>query len=153
MDETLQITSSMDDNFFPFFKNEINYIFKIFDPKNIFKNDVLPALENLCKNDSKMKQDMMQLQFNIEDLIQRSKNIKGTKEEVRKIEMILDDLDALNPFQFKDFNYLFDEVELEEDQKFKNIVIQLLSSGINEIIGHLYSSSSDCNIKSMLISD
>ncbi len=59
MDETLQITSSMDENFFPFFKNEINYIFKIFDPKNIFKNDVLPALENLCKNDSKMKQDMM----------------------------------------------------------------------------------------------
>jgi hypothetical protein len=45
-----------------------------------------------------MKQDMMQLQFNIEDFIQRSKNIKGTKEEFKKIEMILDDLDALNEF-------------------------------------------------------
>ena len=67
MDETLQITSSMDDNFFPFFKNEINYIFKIFDPKNIFKNDVLPALENLCKNDSKMKQDMIELYDNYQD--------------------------------------------------------------------------------------
>jgi hypothetical protein len=59
LDETLQITSSLDEEFFPFFLNEISYIFKIFDPKNIYKNDVLTALQKLCKNENKMKQDMM----------------------------------------------------------------------------------------------
>ena len=67
--------------------------------------------------------------------------------------MILDDLESLNPYQYKDFNYLYDNLEIEEDQKFKNIVILLFSSGVNEIVSHLYSDSSDCNIKSMLIAD
>jgi hypothetical protein len=50
LDETLQITSSMEKDFFPFFLNELNYIFKIFDPKNVFKNDILFNLQKLCTN-------------------------------------------------------------------------------------------------------
>ena len=52
LDETLQITSSMDKIFFPFFLNELNYVFKIFDPKNVFKNDVLLSLQKYCSNEN-----------------------------------------------------------------------------------------------------
>ena len=42
LDETLQVVKSITCDFFPFFLNEINFIFKIFDPNNIYKENILP---------------------------------------------------------------------------------------------------------------
>ena len=63
---------------------------------------------------------MVQLQFNIDDLIQRSKKMKGNEDEKKIINSILDEFENLNPLQYKDFNYLYQDELIESEAIFKN---------------------------------
>ena len=93
---------------------------------------------------------MMHLQYTVTEFVLKCKNKNLKQLDQNEIDELLDELEAIHPFSYKDLNDLDGVDNKIENTQYKNIVRMLLSCGIEEIVSYLYSAASDCNLRSHL---
>lgn len=114
---------------------------------HLFK--ICDGLDN-NQSDEQVTQQLMQINFNIKDMVTRFKLAQDDqRSDIDITEKIQDEIEILYPFAYK-------KIILRKKNMAhlsQPLVLQLLSSGSETILSHLFSSASDCNVQSQMYSN